>query len=58
MNTRTSAILTIVAAVLLAHGPSASTQTPGTIAHYVITDLGTLGGTESLASANRPMVSG
>jgi len=51
MNTRTSAILTIVVAVLLAHGPSASTQTSSTVAHYVITDLGTLGGTESLASA-------
>jgi len=51
MNTRTSAVLAIVAAVLLAQGPTAFTQTPGTTPTYVITDLGTLGGTESLASA-------
>jgi len=50
MASRVSAILFIIGLVIVSQARPVSTQT-GTPAAYVITDLGTLGGTESLAAA-------
>ena len=50
MASRVSAILFIIGMVIVSQARPVSTQT-GTPAAYVITDLGTLGGTESLAAA-------
>jgi probable HAF family extracellular repeat protein len=49
MSSRSSAILAFIGVIALLHGPSVSTQT--TAPAYFVTDLGTLGGSESVATA-------
>jgi probable HAF family extracellular repeat protein len=51
MRIRFSALLAFVCIVAFVHGPSVSGQSPSPADPYVIIDLGTLGGNESVATA-------